>query len=402
MATLPENPDRADVLSNVFNSLQVKWLRSDQEAVLAELIARGRDAVEATEDDDPYRADRLSALSGALLSRFERQRGETDADEAVKLCRQAIGATVAGQPSRTHALVKLRRTLQARLDHTGSSADPDEPAVLDRLMSSAESDLAQEPRQPRSGVPGTAGSGSAAPAGELVRGIVISDMITRSDEGGYIFSGENTSVRAVALYWDKAAWVYGNGAGYREEDGLRFVTGLRADGKDLERAGFLELVRRNVYHPAWDLGESAVDHGRILGVPIPEFAVMAEDRIRSMAIELNDDNASESWSIGQVTSYITKLPDPRTATRPALLLTMALPVPPDDIPVGHILDFRQRHRESLLGVRRAIENVANPAGADVSAALDDLRRCLSDVDRRLGDAFAQKMGPAHASCPGYP
>jgi hypothetical protein len=69
---------------------------------------------------------------------------------------------------------------------------------------------------------------------------------------------------------------------------------------------------------------------------------------------------------------------------------MALPVPPDDIPVGHILDFRQRHRESLLGVRRAIENVANPAGADVSAALDDLRRCLSRVDRQLGDAFAQR------------
>jgi len=390
MATLPENPDRAGVLFNVFNALQAKWRRSGQEAILTEMIERGRDAVEATKDDDRYRADRLSALSGALLSRFERQRGEADADEAVKRGREAIGATVAGEPSRIDALVRLRRTLQARLDHAGSSADRDELAALDRLMSPAEDNLAQEPRRPRSGVPGTTGDGWAVPAGELVRGIVISGTITSNDEGGYSFSGENTGVRAVALYWDKAVWVYGNGMGYRKEDELRFVTGLRSDGSDLERAGFLQLVRRDVYHPAWDLGEPTVDHGRVLGVPIPELAVMAEDRIRGMAIELNDDNASESWSIGQATSDITELPDPRTETRPALVLTMALPVPPDDIPVGHILDFRQRHRESLLGVRRAIENVANPAGADVSAALDDLRRCLSRVDRQLGDAFAQR------------
>ena len=124
----PNHADRAAILNDLGNALQVQFERSEVLSDLDTAIDARRQAVEATPTGHPDRAAMLSNLGNALRVRFERSGALGDLDAAISVGREAVEATPTGHPDRAICLSSLGITLRARFEHFG--ADPDLDAAI--------------------------------------------------------------------------------------------------------------------------------------------------------------------------------------------------------------------------------------------------------------------------------
>lgn len=385
LMTPPDDPHRDAILWNLSNALYAMWQHSGKEKILAETIKRRRVVVDATDRESPYRASRLLGLSEVLLRHFERTRSESDGDEAVQFARQGISFTGPWEPARRTGLSQLRSSLQTRLEHAGSPADKEELVALDRFASGNAVMLGESAVSGRT----PAEPPDLVAPGSVTRGIVIGGRSSYTADGGFSLSGTNPSARAAALYWDKLVWVYGNGMGQHgmgqeHEDGLRITVGLEPDVRELRELGHIQFVRRDVYHPCWDPHGPSVDHGHILGMSAQEFVSLEDIRIDRTAAEFNRGQPGETWSAGHLVSPVrATFLDASAESASALLLTMALPVPPLDLAVSAVLEFRQHNRELLVAFHDQIADLARSTADDVGDRLRDLRDSLAEIDARL-------------------
>jgi hypothetical protein len=124
-ATPPGHPDLAWYLSNLGNSLRLRFERAGDIADLDAAVEAGRQAGDATPPGHPDRAMSLSGLGDSLRSRFEWAGDIADLDAAVEAGRQAVDATPPGYPDLTGYLSGLGSSLRSRFQRTGDIADLD-------------------------------------------------------------------------------------------------------------------------------------------------------------------------------------------------------------------------------------------------------------------------------------
>ena len=387
LVSAAQDAEHAAVLSNLATALYPMWQLTPKPAILVELVKQWRAAVAATPRNDPRRAERVIGLADALLARFDGDRDVATVDEAVTWYRQAVGDTRVGQPVRATALARLDHALRVRHARTGSAADRGERALLGALLAAPDATPAPH-HDPRSGVePRT-----ARPHGPG-RGIVVGISITETDNG-YSFGGSSARIRTVALYWDTVVLVSGNGVGNRPDPRLRIVAGFDELVPALERAGIVEPLHRDMYHPAWNPAGPVIDHSRVLGVPMGEYVKLTGDLLYQTAVELNTSDPG-TWSTGCPLNSPTMRTEPDDAMRSALLLTITLPAPPEDAPAERIIEFRQRHAEPVAALWAAIRGLATASAATVDALLDELRSRLAEagqlVDATFGASVRQRM-----------
>jgi hypothetical protein len=207
-------------------------------------------------------------------------------------------------------------------------------------------------------------------------------------DSGYVFGGSNTIMDAVSLYWDRAAWVFGNGMGFREEDHIRLILELDSNARSLRRHGFLQMVERDVYHPAWDRS-LPIGEGFMMGVPLGEFVSLTEERIDDFAIEMNESRPAESWSTARPLDG--ELVDGAgDATASALLLTIALPVPPAGTPVRRIRNFRRVHKTKIDALHDLIRDLADFRVGEEDRRVEQINSVLDDIGALLGRAFKMR------------
>ncbi|GIH10963.1 hypothetical protein Rhe02_90300 [Rhizocola hellebori] len=381
---IPEGDERQSaILMNLVKALE---LHDGDPTSFDEAIEIRRRVLNLVSYNDIRYPTLVGGLADRLLMRLGRQGDLMDADETVKLRRKLVSMTAAGSAARYQSVESLREAVRARFRHTESAADAAELAALNEVGSTSRWEV--QSRQPKS---------LPAPV-PMKRGILTCGAMQVTARGGFTFSGRNDSLRAIALYWDKAIWAYGNGFGYMDESGAgeegnRMTVGFPEEARDLERSGFLTRMRRDMYHPAWDPG-GAFGEGLVMGIPVNEFAELAAERLRTLAIEMNRSNDTEQWSVGHSISTSNTTPDPDDPAGArehlSLRLTMALPVPADEVPIERILEFRQRREDSLAALRRGIRNLTSSPDVDLHDLLDDVRLRLQEIDRLLSETFVQR------------
>src|SRR5262249_2500511 len=98
LANLPDDYDRASLLSCLSVACRRRFERSGARADVEAAVEAGRQAVDATARGGPVYGDRLASLGLALQARFEQFSCAADLNEAVELFRRAVEVTPAEHP----------------------------------------------------------------------------------------------------------------------------------------------------------------------------------------------------------------------------------------------------------------------------------------------------------------
>lgn len=121
--TPPDHRHRPNVLTNLANSLHVRFDRHGDLDDLDQAIAIGRESVSAAREN---RHVQLTNLGSVLTKRFERTGNLADLEEAVNACRDAVERIPADSPGRGECLSNLGVALRMRYDRTGNPEDLDD------------------------------------------------------------------------------------------------------------------------------------------------------------------------------------------------------------------------------------------------------------------------------------
>jgi hypothetical protein len=128
----PGHPNRAVSLNNLADALLSRFKQTGEAALLDEVIALHREALELRPLGHPLRDSSLSNLAVALHTRFKETAEAALLDEVIALNRKALELHPPGHPTRGTSLNNLANALLARFMQTGDVALLDEAIALHR------------------------------------------------------------------------------------------------------------------------------------------------------------------------------------------------------------------------------------------------------------------------------
>ncbi|KAI0083507.1 CHAT domain-containing protein [Irpex rosettiformis] len=118
-----DNPDKADIITNLGVCLRARANCVGEPQDLEESISLKQLANALTPDDNPTKYSLLSNLAVSLFSRFEQEGRAEDLEEAIKLETCAVGLVPDGHVDKLVLLNNLGGSLVRRFEHSGSTND---------------------------------------------------------------------------------------------------------------------------------------------------------------------------------------------------------------------------------------------------------------------------------------
>ena len=128
----PGNTGRGKALFDLADSLEDKFLKTNDIKDIKEAIGLHRTALALRPGGHPNRNQSLSSLARCLVERYRKQGTLPDLEEAITLQRAALDLRPEGHPNRFHALHNLARYVSLRYDKQGLVADLEETIILGR------------------------------------------------------------------------------------------------------------------------------------------------------------------------------------------------------------------------------------------------------------------------------
>jgi hypothetical protein len=128
----PGHPTRDYSLGNLASALLARFKQTGDAALLDEVIALHREALELCPPGHPNRDSSLNNLAEALRTRFEQTGDVALLDEVIGLHREALELRLPGHPTRDYSLSNLADALLTRFRQTGQAALLDEVIALNR------------------------------------------------------------------------------------------------------------------------------------------------------------------------------------------------------------------------------------------------------------------------------
>ncbi|WP_328676310.1 CHAT domain-containing protein [Streptomyces sp. NBC_00343] len=128
-AAASDHPRRIAIVSNLSNSLRVRYDHFGAAEDIAAAVTWARQAVAAT-SDDLDRPACVSNLALALQARYGTTGVRADLDEAIALGRESVAATPGNVRKRPARMTNLANSLRVRFERSGAVADLDEAIAL--------------------------------------------------------------------------------------------------------------------------------------------------------------------------------------------------------------------------------------------------------------------------------
>jgi hypothetical protein len=126
------HPTRDTSLNNLANALLARFNQTGEAALLDEVIGLNREAVKLRPPGHPSRQYSLNNMALALTTQFHLTEKAVLLDEVIGLNREAVELCPPGHPSREYSLNNLAGALLTRFEHTAEAALLDEIVALSR------------------------------------------------------------------------------------------------------------------------------------------------------------------------------------------------------------------------------------------------------------------------------